>query len=632
VGVREQDSPAPEKVNILLVDDRPENLAAVQATLESLGQNLVTATSGREALKRLREDEFAAIVLDVAMPEMNGLETAALIRKRDKLRHLPILFLTATYASEADTFRGYAAGAVDYLVKPSPPEILRSKVAVFVDLFKARKALQRQLEETARLNWELERSKAMLTYLNETLEDQVVKRTLALKDSEERYRLLFDSNQQPLWVWDVETLAFHTVNNAAVRHYGYSREEFLSMTVKDIRPPEDVPALLNTLSQLAPGSTNSAIWRHRKKDGTIIWVEVTSHELLWGGRRARLALAHDITERKQAEESLVRMRSQLELILNSAWEGILGLDQNGVQTFVNPSAARLLGYEVDELLGLASHSIWHHTKPDGSPFTKEACPILDALRSGSVCHKTDAIFWRKNGTPLPVEYTVTPFRDGETGGAVLSFWDITERKRAEEELQISLEKLKRSLGETTTALASAVEKRDPYTSGHQQRVAQIACAIAQEIGLPQEQVEGIRVAGILHDIGKIYVPSEILSKPSRLGELEFEMVKTHSQVGYEILQGINFPWPVAQIVLQHHERMDGSGYPAGLSGEDIIPEARILAVADVVEAMASHRPYRPALGIDQALEEISQNSGTLYDPQVVEGCVRLIAEKGFQFE
>ena len=502
MGVREQDSPAPEKVNILLVDDRPENLVAVQATLESLGQNLVTATSGREALKRLREDEFAAIVLDVAMPEMNGLETAALIRKRDKLRHLPILFLTATYASEADTFRGYAAGAVDYLVKPSPPEILRSKVAVFVDLFKARKALQRQLEETARLNWELERSKAMLIYLNETLEDQVVKRTLALKDSEERYRLLFDSNQQPLWVWDVETLAFHTVNNAAVRHYGYSREEFLSMTVKDIRPPEDVPALLNTLSQLPPGSANSAIGRHRKKDGTIIWVEVTSHELLWGGRRARLALAND----------------------------------------------------------------------------------------------------------------------------------ITDRKRAEEELQISLEKLKRSLGETTTALASAVEKRDPYTSGHQQRVAQIACAIAQEIGLPQEQVEGIRVAGILHDIGKIYLPLEILSKPNKLGELEFEMVKTHPQVGYEILQGINFPWPVAQIVLQHHERMDGSGYPAGLSGEDIIPEARILAVADVVEAMASHRPYRPALGIDQALEEISRNKGTLYDPQVVEGCVRLIAEKGFQFE
>ena len=176
-----------------------------------------------------------------------------------------------------------------------------------------------------------------------------------------------------------------------------------------------------------------------------------------------------------------------------------------------------------------------------------------------------------------------------------------------------------------------VSIRDPYTAGHQRRVTKLACAIAKEIGLTKEQIEGLRVAAIIHDIGKINIASEILSKPGRLTKLEFEMIKTHPQTGYEILKEIEFPWPVAQIVLQHHERMNGSGYPQGLSGKDILIEARILGVADVVEAMASYRPYRPALGIDKALEEILNNKGVLYDPDVVDACLKVFTEKGFKF-
>jgi putative nucleotidyltransferase with HDIG domain len=177
-----------------------------------------------------------------------------------------------------------------------------------------------------------------------------------------------------------------------------------------------------------------------------------------------------------------------------------------------------------------------------------------------------------------------------------------------------------------------VESKDPYTAGHQRRVTHLACAIAQGMGLSQDQIEGIRVMGYLHDIGKIAVPAEILSRPGKINEFEFNLVKQHPMSGFEILKQIVFPWPVAQAVAQHHERLDGSGYPSGITGTEIILEARVLAVADVVEAMASHRPYRPAVGIKQALEEIVRHKGTLYDPEAVEACIRLFSEKGYEFD
>ena len=208
----------------------------------------------------------------------------------------------------------------------------------------------------------------------------------------------------------------------------------------------------------------------------------------------------------------------------------------------------------------------------------------------------------------------------------------TERKRAKEESRRYSEKLQELIENITKAIALTTEMRDPYTSGHQQRVTQLAYAISEEMGLDKEIVAGIRVAGSLHDIGKMYIPGEILTKPGKLTEIELDMIRTHPEAGYSIVKTIEFPWPVALIVLQHHERMDGSGYPAGLSAKDILLEAKILGVADVVEAMASHRPYRPALGIDKALEEISQKKGVLYDPEVVDMCLKLFAEKKFKFQ
>ncbi len=207
-----------------------------------------------------------------------------------------------------------------------------------------------------------------------------------------------------------------------------------------------------------------------------------------------------------------------------------------------------------------------------------------------------------------------------------------ESKKSKEELKHAMDKLRKAIGGIIRVIAFMVETKDPYTAGHQRRVANLARSIANEIGISKDLIDGIRMAGVIHDLGKISIPTEILSKPGRLNNIEFNLIKTHPQVAYDILRTIEFPWPVAQIVYQHHERMDGSGYPLGLSGKDILIEARILGVADVVEAMASHRPYRSALGIDKALEEISMHLDDLYDPEVVNACVKLFKNKDFSLE
>lgn len=206
--------------------------------------------------------------------------------------------------------------------------------------------------------------------------------------------------------------------------------------------------------------------------------------------------------------------------------------------------------------------------------------------------------------------------------------NIARRARMEEELRQSFCLLKRSLEDAISVLSRALEMRDPYTAGHQKRVTQLACMIGIEMGLDGDMMDGIRLAGLVHDIGKINVPSEILTKPGRLSQIEHDLIRIHPEAGYDILKDIEFPWPIAEIVRQHHERMDGSGYPQGLAGETIRIEARIIAVADVIDAMASHRPYRPAMGLEKALEEVEGKKGILYDKEIVEACARVLAQRG----
>lgn len=215
---------------------------------------------------------------------------------------------------------------------------------------------------------------------------------------------------------------------------------------------------------------------------------------------------------------------------------------------------------------------------------------------------------------------------------IVSLRARSAQKQSEKEIQSTLEKLRGALGGTIQVVESIVEEKDPYTAGHQRRATDLARSMAKEMGLSSDKIDAIRMAGAIHDIGKISIPTEVLSKPTPLTDAEFELIKKHPQVGYDILKEIDFPWPVAEIVLQHHERLNGSGYPQGLKNGQIWMEARVLGVADVVEAMSSHRPYRPAHGKKKAVEEIEKNKGTLFEPQAVDVCVRLIVEKGYQFK
>ena len=319
--------------------------------------------------------------------------------------------------------------------------------------------------------------------------------------------------------------------------------------------------------------------------------------------------------KSKMEQRLKEREHWFSTVLQSIGDAVIATDKNGNVTFMNFVAESLTGDDKEKALGKKLTDRFHIKVLNEKG--------LDINKAGQ------ALLIDRKKTEIPVDYSKAPIKDrkGNNLGSVLVLRDVTERMLAQKELKQSFEKVQRILEEIIQAISRIVEARDPYTAGHQQRVANLACAIAEEMGLSKDQIDGIRMAGAIHDIGKLYVPAEILSKPTKLSDAEMEMVKSHPQVGYDILKGIEFPWPVAEIVLQHHERMLGDGYPAGLRGEDILIEARILAVADVVEAMSSHRPYRPALGIKKALEEISTYRGYYYDPVVVDACVELFSKK-----
>lgn len=306
--------------------------------------------------------------------------------------------------------------------------------------------------------------------------------------------------------------------------------------------------------------------------------------------------------------------------LNSMEEGLLAADAEELVRFVNPTGQTLLGLDRDQILG----------RPFDAVYTTESETSPTALVSHQ--GRVECLLVRADGRRLPVEQTRSPILDagGAHFGSLVVFRDISQRRRDEHSLRQSLENLRRTLDQTVNALTVTSEQRDPFTAGHQQRVSQLAEAIARELGLSEEAREGVRVAGLVHDIGKVYVPSEILANSGTLSSLEMDIIRQHSEVGYEILKDVPFPWPVARMVLEHHERLDGSGYPAGLVAPAILPESRILAVADVVEAMTAHRPYRPALGMDQALAEIRLGRGVRYDPDVVDVCI-LLCQSGFCF-
>lgn len=335
-----------------------------------------------------------------------------------------------------------------------------------------------------------------------------------------------------------------------------------------------------------------------------------------------------IIERKRAEENIRKSEEKFHSIVENAVEGIYQATAAGRYLIMNTAFANMLGYssqeECLEAIADIAHQIYVHPE--------KRMELIKTVDEHGVAKGFETEFYRKDGSRFWVSINMQSVRDDK--GRLLYYQglceDITEKRQMEEERQRGIDRLRKALGATVGAIVAVVEMRDPYTAGHQRRVADLARTIATEMGLESDRIEGLRIAGTIHDIGKIVVPAEILSKPTKLTKIEFDLIKNHVQAGYDILKDIEFPWPVARIVLEHHEKVDGSGYPGNLSGREILLESRILTVADVVEAMASHRPYRPGLGLEAALDEITQNRGVLYDREVVDVCLKLFNEKGYK--
>jgi len=408
------------------------------------------------------------------------------------------------------------------------------------------------------------------------------------------------------------------LNDAVFHIFGYSRREMMGMNYRHYIDKKNADKVFKAYNKVfnTGEPCKGFSWEFTRKDGAKRWLEtsISLHKDSSGRPIGFIAIVKDVTERKQIEE---KYRN----IFENAQEGIYQSTPDGRFILANQSMARILGYDSPEELV--------------SSVTDIACQIyvypeernknIKMMVQEEFAENNEVQFYRKDGSIIWVNRTIQAVSD--ENGKVRYYeglvTDITERKK-------SVERLRSALKSTIQAIASMVEKRDPYTAGHQRRVAELAGAIATDMDLSNDQIEGVRMAAIIHDIGKIAVPTEILSKPTKLTVLEFNLIKIHSQAGYEILKDIEFPWPVARMVIEHHERINGSGYPNGLTGDELLLEARILAVADVVEAMISHRPYRASLGVEAALGEIEKNKGILYDIAVTDVCLKLFREKSYK--
>lgn len=556
---------------VLIVDDDLRTRKSLQDILSLKGYAPMGCATGAEALERVKEGEFPVAVIDLELEDMSGIDLLRKI-KRTSMLSTECILLTA-YASQQSAIEAANLGAYSYLQKPCDTQQLLLTIHRAVE----RHAVQEELRK-----------------------------------SEEKYRRLFEQSRDAIYITTREG-RFIDANQAMLDLFGYHRGEMLATDVRKIYVDQaDRDRFQQEIE--SKGSVIDYEVRFRKRDETPMdcLLTATMRKAEDGSILGYQGVIRDITERKKAEEALRASEEFSSSLMKNAPTPLLVANADSTLRYVNSALTQLTGFSPSELLGKkAPYPWWTEETLD-----KTEEDFKQSLRQGA--RKVEERFRKKSGERFWVEISATPARQqGRFNYHVANWLDITERKKAQRRLEDAFI----DLAET---VSRAMETRDPYTAGHQRRVAELARLVGDKLGLSADELQGLYIGALLHDIGKIATPESILTKPGRLAQEEWSLIQVHTHQGHEILRETTLPWPVAEMALRHHERLDGSGYPDGLSGGELSQEVRILGVCDVVEAMSSRRPYRPARSREEVVKEIEDGRETKYDARVVEAMLEII--------
>jgi PAS domain S-box-containing protein len=577
-------------LRVLIVEDSEDDVLLIIRNMKKGGykpvyERVETATAMKKTLKNKQWD---IILCDYKLPKFNALSAVEVLKEANI--DIPLIIVSGVIGEDV-AVECMHLGARDYIMKGN--------------LSRLCPAISRELEEAKVRNKQMQ--------------------------SEAKYRTILENIEEGYFEADLAG-NFTFFNDSMCRCLGYSPKELMGLNYKKYMDKENAKKIFKNFNELYTSGTTSRLIEYEiiRKDGTRRQLEgfASLQKDSLGDTILFRGTVRDVTERKQAEEKLRESEANYRQLFDNSPAVIYRVDyKSGRFLKANDVFCEYFGCRQEEITSLSPYDVL--TEESKKLFGERMEKVAMGLE---VPDTVEYEVVNKKGKRWCLQLYIKNIYDteGHVVGADVVAHDITERKRTEEKLLLTLESLRKAHGATIQVMVSAVEMRDPYTAGHQVRSADIARAIATEMGLAQDKIDGIRMAGSVHDIGKLSIPGEILTKPTKLTNVEFSLIKEHPRSGYEMLKNVESPWPLAEIVYQHHERMNGTGYPRNLKGDEIMIEARIMGVADVVEAMASHRPYRAALGIDVALEEVEKNKGVLYDDAVADACLRLFRENGYQ--
>lgn len=602
-------------IRVLLLEDNPGDARLLQEALAEFAPGAFVVTWVERlalALARLATEPYDVILCDLSLPDSSGIATPRSIA--ESFPALPLVVLTGSHDPNIDR-DVIQQGAQDYLVK--------GQSAAEVIVRTLRYAIERKSLESA------------LIAANAALEKRVAERTVdlertnrALHSSVERYQAVTHTATDAIITADAQGV-IKDWNAGATHLFGYAQAEVVGQPLTLLIPQRLRDGHLGGMKRVLSGGERHAIGKTvelvgRRKDASEFPIELSLSEWSVAGQQHFTGIIRDVSERKRAVDALRAGEEKFRGLVEQMIAGMY-IIQDMQFAYVNLRLAEIFGYgSATELIGLDATTVVVPT--DRLIIVENMRQRLDS-KIASVPYRFTGL--RKDGSTIQVEMHSARATHGGRPAIIGLMQDISDKDRAEEETKRHIEDLRNAFMSTVEVATILNEMRDPYTAGHERRVGGLAAAIGAKLGLDEHRQEGLLVAGKLHDVGKIIIPSEILSKPGKLNAIEYRLIQEHARAGYDVLKDVKFPWPLATVALQHHERMDGSGYPQGLKGDAIVLEARIMAVADVIEATSSHRPYRAGQGIDKALAEVEHDSGTKYDRAVVDACLTLFREEGY---